>query len=320
LREAPTYLLCDVPLDEETLAALTVLDTVNRSIAECEERVRARLSAQVRESASELSAALDALGAVDSFVARVRFAQTYETCVPEIVDRPFLRFEEARFLPLDASLLEHGRTYVPISLQLDGVGVITGPNMGGKTAALRTCGFLAACVAFGLPVPAKAASLSLFNEIAWVGAGSELEGGPLLSAFGAEITEMRGFFERNPSRTLLLIDEFARTTTPREGRALLIALLERLRAYNACVFAATHLEHIAHDAGAAHYAITGLREPLAGIGALLDLESALARIASVMDYRIVRVEEQTPSCADAIALARALGLDGEIIERSLTLL
>jgi DNA mismatch repair ATPase MutS len=320
LREAPTYLLCDVPLDEEALAALTVLDTLNRSVAECEERVRARLSARIREQASELSAAVEALGAFDSFIARVRFAQAYETCVPEILDRPFLRFEEARYLPLDASLAEHGRAYVPISLRLDGVGVITGPNMGGKTAALRACGFLAACVAFGVPVPAKAASLSLFNEIAWIGAGSELESGPLLSAFGAEITEIRGFFERGPSRTLLLMDEFARTTTPREGRALLIALLERLRGYDACVFAATHLEHIAHDAGASHYAIAGLREQLAGDGVPSDLESVLARIASAMDYRIIEVDERTAPSADAAALAQALGLDRNIVERSLELL
>jgi DNA mismatch repair protein MutS2 len=320
LREAPTYLLCDVPLDEEALAALTVLDTVNRSVAECEERVRARLSAQVRENASMLESALEALGALDSFIARVRFAQTYETCVPELLDRPFMRFEAARYLPLDASLVEHGLAYVPISLELDGVGVITGPNMGGKTAALRTCGFLAACVAYGVPVPAKVATLSLFDEIAWVGAGSELESGPLLSAFGAEITEMRGFFERGPSRTLLLMDEFARATTPREGRALLIALLERLRAFDACVFAATHLDNIARDAGASHYATVGLREPILGGGGMLDLESALARIASVMDYHIVRVDEQTAHSADAIALAQALGLDREVVDRALKLL
>jgi len=320
LREAPTYLLCDVPLDEEALAALTVLDTVNRSVAECEERVRARLTAQVRENAGMLEAALEALGALDSFIARVRFAQTYATCVPEIVDRPLLRFEGARYLPLDASLAEHGRAYVPISLQLDGVGVITGPNMGGKTTALRTCGFLATCLAYGVPVPAKAASLSLFDEIAWVGAGSELESGPLLSAFGAEITEMRGFFERGPSRALLLIDEFACTTAPREGRALLIALLERLRGLDACVFAATRFENIAQDGGASHFAISGLREPFLGDAGTLDLESALARIASVMDYRVVRIDEQSAHTADAIGLAQALGLDREVVERSLKLL
>lgn len=319
LREAPTYLLCDVPLDEEALAALTVLDTVNRSVAECEERVRARLSAHVRENASMLESALEALGAIDSFIARVRFAQTYETCVPEIVDRPFLRFESARYLPLDASLVEQGPTYVPISLQLDGVGVITGPNMGGKTAALRTCGFLAACVAYGVPVPAKAASLSLFDEIAWVGSGCESASGPLFSAFGAEITEMRGFFERGPSRALLLMDDFARTTTPREGRALLIALLERLRAFDVCVLSATHLENIARDAGASHYAIAGLGGPLLNGDGTLDLDSALMRIASVMDYRIVRIDERTSRSPDAIALAQALGLDREVVEHAFKL-
>jgi DNA mismatch repair protein MutS2 len=314
LREAPTYLLCDVPLDEEALAALTVLDAVNRSVADHEERVRARLSAEVRANVPLLTAAVTAFGALDSFIARVYFAQTHETHLPEILEEPSLCFEEARYLPLQALLAERGQAYVPISLELQGVGVITGSNMGGKTAALRTCGFLAACVAFGVPVPARRARLALFEEIAWLGTGVGQQPLSLLSGFGAEIVEVRALWERGPSRTLLLIDEFARTTTPREGRALLSAFLERLRACDACVLVTTHLEHIAADASAVHYAPVGLRKTFSAGAQPLDLQSALAAIAGAMDYRIVRVGEQTMHAADALLLAQVLGLDPSILE------
>jgi hypothetical protein len=320
LREAPTYLLCDVPLDEEALAALTVLDAVNRSVAALEERVRVRLSTEVRAHVALLHEAVQAFGALDSFIARVRFAQTYETCVPEIVEGATLCFEEARYLPLEGLLAEHERLYMPISLDLHGVSVITGPNMGGKTVTLRTCGFLAACVAFGLPVPARSARVSLFAEIAWVGGGAAVQDVSLLSAFGTEIMEMCAFWERGASRALLLMDEFARTTTPREGRALLVALLERLRGQDVCILAATHLDHIARDVGVPQYLIGELRQDFSRCVGVTDLPSALAAIADAMEYRIMRADEREARIAEAVALARVLGMDRDVLARADALL
>lgn len=321
VREAPSYLLCELVLDDGALAALVVRDVADDRIAELEERVRVRLSVRVRENAAVLETQCSRLGELDLLSARARFAQRYEAIVPEIVADAALAFEGARYLPLLERLEAHGRTYEPVSLDLDGAGVLTGPNMGGKSAALRTCGFLAACVALGLPVPARMARLPLFDAIAWLGSSS-IEGEDvraergLLSAFGAEVVELRAFFERGARRPLVLIDEFARTTSPREGRALLIALLERLRTLDACALAATHLSHIAADAGVAHYAVAGLRELPPRAEAAADLEGALAQIAGAMDYGIARADERDTPRADAIALADILGLDPALIARA----
>lgn len=316
LREAPTYVLCEIALDDEALAALAAVDAAEADVAEHEERVRLRLTESVRDAADTLDAAAEALGALDAFVARAGFAQRFDARSPEIVETPSLAFVSGRLLPLSASLAEHAHQYVPLTLDLDGAGVLTGPNMGGKTAALRTCGFMAACVALGVPVPAESARIPLLDEIAWIGIGAESDNESLLSSFGREVTQLRDFLARGVPRALVLVDEFARTTSPREGRALLVALLETLRERGTLALAATHLSRIAKDAGVAHYAVAGLRGLPERSDAPLDLDEAIERIARVMDYRVDRVDEESASRADALALADVLGLDRDLIARA----
>ena len=316
LRELPAYVLCEISLDAAALSALSARDAAAARVAELEERVRARLSAQVALEAEALERSCDALGEFDLVLARAQFAQRYGCTDPEVVESRTLAFTEARYLPLALALEQHGRRYAPISLDLAGIGVVTGPNMGGKTAALRTLGFLAACVALGVPVPAAAARLPLFDEIVWLGIGTAAEDDGLLSSFGCEVVAVRTFLAQRRVRPLVLIDEFARTTSPREGRALLIALLENLDERGALGLAATHLSHVTPAGSIAHFAIGGLLELPSREGAPLELEAALRRIAQAMDYRLQRVAHDADPPSDAIALADALGLDSDLIARA----
>jgi len=317
VREAPTYLLCELALDSPALEALARRDDAASRVEDEEEAVRARLSASVAGAARALEAACDALGDLDALVARARFAIRYDGVVPEIALDGAYVLVAARYEPLRDALARHGRSYAPVSLDLQTLGVVTGPNMGGKTAALRMLGFVAACVAHGVPVPAAEARVVLVDQIAWIGIGATAAGDALLSSFGAEVVGLRALLGREPGRALVLIDEFARTTSPREGRALLIALLERLRERGARGLAATHLTAIAGDAGVAHYAVGGTRAPAAGDAAVpLDLDTALARIARATDYTIVRADESAVPAADALDLAAALGLDARLVARA----
>ena len=100
--------------------------------------------------------------------------------------------------------------------------------MGGKSAALATCGFLAACLANGVPPPAERAALPLVGSVAWIGGEDAADRVRLLSAFGGEVVRAREALANAVEPALLLVDEFARTTGPREGRALLVALVEAL--------------------------------------------------------------------------------------------
>ena len=111
---------------------------------------------------------------------------------------------------------------------------------------------------------------------------------------------------------LVLADEFARTTTPHEGKALVIALVGALRARGRTALLATHLAGIAEATGARHFGVRGMR----GIPAAPprgDLQAALALLAASMDYSIEEIAEGGERPADAIALARLLGLDDDLI-------
>ena len=313
IREAPTYYLCEIELDDGALAALGRRDDAAARAGELEQVVRVALSAKVRERAAALDEAAQAIGSVDVLAAAVRFAQQYACVCATYRAGPALEFERAHFVPLESDLLRQGRDYVPITLELAGTAVVTGPNMGGKSVALRTCGFLALCAAFGLPVPAETATVPLFSRVVWLGIGPHEEPGSLLSSFAGEVVRLRETLESGVDGALLLVDEFARTTTPEEGRALLLALIERLRPAHVCAFVATHLSGIAADAGVPHYAVRGLRA-LPDLPPAHDASAALDALARSMDYTLERVGADREDAGDAIFLARLLGLDGALIE------
>lgn len=313
VRETPTYFLCEVDLDEGAIAALALRDEAMAASATAEDRVRARLSGLVRENAAHLARSADQMGALDLFLARVAFAQRHHGVAPQIARESLIAFEDARFVPLAESLARRGRAYTPISLELQGVATITGPNMGGKTAALATCAFVAACAAWGVPVPAARARVSLFHKIAWLSGGSEdPDRDALLSSFGREVVALRVLLALDVERTLVLVDEFARTTNPSEAHALSVALVRTLAQRGALALLATHLGGLARDAGAPHFAVAGLRSVPAA-PSTPDLAAALEAIGGAMDYRIVRVGDEGHVPSDAIALAGLLGLGDAFI-------
>ncbi|HTZ56257.1 MAG TPA: hypothetical protein VMB20_14485 [Candidatus Acidoferrum sp.] len=315
VRETPTYLLCELDADDSVLGALRRRDEAAAGLARAEEHVRAHLSATIREYAAALDAAARAFGEADVLIAAARFTRAQRCAVAVLSADGGLCFEGGRFAPLEHELKAQGREFTPIDLQLDGIAVLTGPNMGGKSVALRTCGFIAACAAYGLPVPATRARLALFEEIVWLGIGAGEDGvvGGLLSSFAREVVQLRDALADGGRPRLVLLDEFARTTTPREGRALLIAVIERLQAERACGLAATHLGGVAEAAHVRHYAVRGLRgipqRPATG-----DLALALETLAASMDYRLEEVGGDRAREADAIALAKLLGIDARVID------
>ena len=312
LREAPTYVLCALEYGEAALEALRRRDAAAAALDAAEERARSRISELVRSEARGLEATAVALGELDVLLAAAHFSRRFGCLPATVVAEPIVAFDGARFLPLEVELATAGRSFVPLQIELHDAAVLTGPNMGGKSVALRTCGFVAVCAAFGLPVPAARARVGLFDRIAWLGTGREEPMGGLLSSFAREVLALKELLASDAVRLLALADEFARTTNPREGKALVVALLERLRARGACGLAATHLEGVAEAAGARHFAVRGLREIPAGPAA--DVGAALAALADSMDYRLSEVTGDAAARADAIALAALLGVELAYVE------
>jgi DNA mismatch repair protein MutS2 len=118
--------------------------------------------------------------------------------------------------------------------------LISGPNTGGKTVALKTVGLLALMAHAGLPVPAAEAEFPLFDRVlADIGDHQSLQ--ESLSSFSAHIGAIRSMLERATPDSLVLLDELGRATDPEEGGALGVVLLETFRARGAFTLASTHL-------------------------------------------------------------------------------
>lgn len=315
VRETPAYRLLVLELDPPAAAAVAARDAALASVAAAEDDVRRDLAVTVAREGPALLAAARALGELDRTLARVAFTQRWGGCVPDL-SAGSVAFAEASFVPLRAALSEAALPYTPISLDLRGAAVLTGPNMGGKSAALATCGFLAACVAAGVPPPAARAALPLFDTVAWIGGEAAAERARLLSAFGGEVVRTRDVLAGAGAPALLLIDEFARTTGPREGRALLVALVEDLARRGAFALVATHFDGVAADASVPHFSIAGLGSRSLDAHAARDIHAALDAVAQAMDYRIVAVSGESHAHSDALALAGLLGLDAPIVDRA----
>ncbi|HEY0383357.1 MAG TPA: hypothetical protein VGC72_14275 [Candidatus Elarobacter sp.] len=308
VRETPTYRTAVIGvLSPERDAALARL-------ADEEEGARRALAEGVAREATAVADAAVALGALDHTLARVAFSQRWGGCVPAFGSGG-IAFTGATFAPLAEALGARGHRYTPLSLDLRGVAVLTGPNMGGKSAALATTGFLCACVALGVPPPARAVALSLLDAIVWIGGEGAQDRTRLLSSFAAEVVRARDTLAIASPRTLVLVDEFARTTGPREGRAILVAFAEALRERGALALVATHFDAVADAAGAAHVRIAGLRARALDAVQANDLDAALDAINAAMDYRIVGAREGD-TVSDALALARLLGLDAHVVARA----
>jgi DNA mismatch repair protein MutS2 len=289
-------------------------DAAFARLADEEERARRALAERVAAEADAVAGAARALGALDYVLARVAFAQRWGGCVPELVAGR-IAFGDATFAPLADALAARGHRYTPLSLDLRGVAVLTGPNMGGKSAALATAGFVCACAALGVPPPAREAAVPLLDAIAWIGGEGPADRARLLSSYAAEIVHARDTLAVATPHTLVLVDEFARTTGPREGRALLIAFVEALRERGAPALVATHFDGTAAAARVPHLRIAGLRDGALGALDADDLDAALDAINAAMDYRVVAAGDGG-TVSDALALARLLGLDGALVARA----
>lgn len=189
---------------------------------------------------------------------------------------------------------------VPISLRMGGddrVLLITGPNTGGKTVALKTVGLLCLMAQSGLPVPAEPGSTLPVLEEVLADIGDEQSIEQSLSTFSGHLRNVISLLERAGPKSLVLLDELAAGTDPAEGAALARALLQHLLDRGALVMATTHhgeLKLFAH-------ATPGV------INAAVEFDSATL----APTYRVIM---GVPGRSNALAIAARLGLPESILK------
>jgi len=219
------------------------------------------MTRRIGEHAEALLAAQEILSELELQFAKARFAEDY-TCVAVSLcrqepcgeglsgdGRPArpgesktrLILHNARHPLLERNLKLKKATIVPITLELEAARelIITGPNTGGKTVALKTTGLLALMAQAGIPVPAGRAELPVFDSVlADIGDYQSIEQN--LSTFSAHVTNIDFISRTATPGSLVLLDELGSATDPEEGAALAVAIADHFRHLGCMTVISTH--------------------------------------------------------------------------------
>jgi DNA mismatch repair protein MutS2 len=184
------------------------------------------------------------LAQLDALQARGRFAAEFECVRPRFADpaAPVLELTQARHPLLEKRLRARQAAVVPMTLALNDAQrqlIISGPNTGGKTVALKTTGLLGMMAQAGIPVPAVEAVFPLFDGfLADIGDAQSIEQN--LSTFSAHITNLERISQLADASSLVLLDELGSATDPEEGAALAVAIADYFLERRAWCLISTH--------------------------------------------------------------------------------
>jgi DNA mismatch repair protein MutS2 len=268
-------------------------------------RILRELTERFQAMLLPLQQAVSAIAELDSVFARGRFARDFDATMPEFAETTELRLEGARHPVLEDKLRKENRAIVAMTLALGGeerLLVISGPNTGGKTVALKTTGLAALAAQSGIPVTARRAVLPVFDRVL-VDIGDEQSIAADLSTFSAHMLNLKAMLEAATARSLVLADEMGTGTAPEEGAALAVALLDEFRTKNCIVLATTHHDRLKTYASTTQGAVN----------AAVEFDDVNLRPT----YRLM---VGVPGGSSGIAIAQRLGIAKEIIERARSLL
>ncbi len=267
-------------------------------------RILLEMTARLGEHADALQAALDVLSELELQFAKARFAEQYQCTAVKLLngDEPdAMVLRNARHPLLERTLKPRGVAVIPLTVELDSEHrqlIISGPNTGGKTVALKTIGLLALMAQSGVPVPAERAELPVFDDIfADIGDYQSIEQN--LSTFSAHVTNIDFISHHATAASLVMLDELGSATDPEEGAALAVAIADFFRRARCLSIISTH--HTALKVYAANS--TGVLNAAVGFD-----EHTLA---PTYELRV-----GVPGASAGINIAQRLGLNAEIIEAS----
>lgn len=205
------------------------------------EKILHQLSASLYAYTTELDNDLNLIANIDLIFAKAHFGIEINGITPILNNEKFVDLHKARHPLIDRDKV------VPINIGLgkDYVSLlITGPNTGGKTVALKTLGLLLLMAYSGIPIPcSEGSNICVFTYI-FADIGDEQSIQESLSTFSAHMKNIVEITKRANDNSLILLDELGSGTDPVEGAALAISILSYLKSINALVCCTTHYQEL----------------------------------------------------------------------------
>ncbi|WP_347548884.1 endonuclease MutS2 [Pseudalkalibacillus hwajinpoensis] len=260
-----------------------------------EQRILSKLTGEIERYEQELSINIETMTHYDFIFAKAKYSAAIEGNKVQLSTQPMISVVNGRH-PL---LSENA---VPLSVELGTTYkglVITGPNTGGKTVAIKTVGLLAMMVQCGLHIPADETSVfGLFSSILVdIGDGQSIE--QSLSTFSSRISNIISILKETGSDSLVILDELGSGTDPGEGMGIAVSILEHLNRLRATILSTTHYSEMKNFASA---------HP--------DFENASMEFDPDSLSPTFRLRMGIPGESQAFAIALRLGMHPTIIERA----
>ena len=243
----------------------------------------------------------DRLGLLDFIAAKARVAIDTEAAMPRLSNRPCLNLQQARHPALEAALRRHGRAIVPLDITLDRekgrILVISGPNAGGKSIALKTVAVEQYMLQCGmLPTVSADSDMGVMKRL-MVDIGDDQSMDDDLSTYSSHLLAMKYMLDHAGGADLFLIDEFGSGTEPQIGGAIAQALLTRFNAAGMWGVVTTHYQNLKTLASEVPGLING--------SMLYDRQRM---------QPLFRLDIGHPGSSFAIEIARKTGLPSDVID------
>jgi DNA mismatch repair protein MutS2 len=269
-------------------------------------RILLEMTRLIGEHADAILTVTVVLGEMELQFAKARFAEDYNCVSVRLTEggtgedaRRSIVLQNARHPLLERNLRSKGQNIVPITIEMEGDRrqlIITGPNTGGKTVALKTVGLLALMAQSGIPVPADRAELPIFDAVlADIGDYQSIEQN--LSTFSSHVTNIDFISRTATPQSLVLLDELGSATDAEEGAALAVAIAEHFRRIGCITVISTH-----------H---TSLKVYGANTDRVVNASVGFDESTLQPTYEL---KIGVPGASAGINIARRLGLNASIIE------